>query len=630
MDNPPSLRRALRLALCFGALCSLGGWFTSSWMNELGGGAVGAWTTAGFGALVGFALGRSARSRGHWGVFVLAATSAGAANALTLLIALSTGKSHLDRSFLASAPAMTMLAMVLGSVVAAVLFLPPLAIVYGAHIAAPRARPGSMVDEVDGGEVWFRTAALGFALSIAGSVSTIRKGMTHLDWLASAALGAMALIVAAGLVQQHRLRRLSTELRRSEDERLVVTVPAFDLGVGEDLWTSGQEQSSHYRASARPITTVLGSVASARAMLGHTTFVRGLVLVLAGASFVFAEMRPVQQPAPATPLGAARPAAVAYAAPNLSWYPQPQPNLIDLDADGVEDVVGLRWNSPQQDTALSIEATDGATFRTRWATTPIKSQWASPRTHLVMSKSALFLTDSEGMLHVYDLHDGKLTSEMKIPARHGWTAEICGDPDSPIAWFRDDVDYAHVNQGTLVSPSGELTEAARPSWCRRGDRNGRECSQPGDGVCHSNDGSQSKNKNVSRGPAVEEGDAGVTLAHAKGPTGSVLVGYDPKTKAIRWERDLAFEGSDLHASPQIETLLGNGRLYSRYQEKGGRWTLGARDAHTGAPLWSHAIPNALHGAHFDSMTVSTQRLYVAHDWHVDVFDPATGALLGTM
>ncbi len=630
MDNPELPRSALRLAVCFGAICALGGWFASAvpWASELELRSLCIWTTGGFGALIGYALGAwLSKPGGSWGALVLSTICAGSANALTLLVLLSLDKPFGDRSSLAAVPTLAMFAVAFGAVTS-LLFLPPLAIVFGAHAARRRSRPLSIVDRVEGASVWFRTALVICIASILGSTSTDRTTTRVLGIVAIAALGAMLVVVVDGVIHRHRAGRLRAGLRPADGT--VDETPSIDLGLGDEVWTSADEQSTHYRLSARATTTVVGSFVTANRALGHATLVRGLWLLAAGASFVFVETAKrdaTPAPAPRAAVGAS--AAVATDGGHTSWYPQPNPILIDLDGDGIEDIVGLRWNAQHADAALSIVATNGATFRTLWATAALKSQWASPRTHLVMSKGAFFLTDSEGMLHVYDSADGRLTSEMKLPARDGWTAEICGSPDSANAWIRDDYDYAHVSQGTLVSRSGRSIELTRPAWCRHDARYGRACGTPGEGACRSNEGVGSKRSDVATGPSFEEDDLGVDLASAKGPTGSYLVGYDPKTRATRWERELAFDGTDLHASPQIETLLGHGRLHSRYQEKSGRWILGARDARTGVALWSREVPRALHGANFDSMTITGQRLYVAVDWHVDVFDPATGTWLGS-
>jgi hypothetical protein len=82
---------------------------------------------------------------------------------------------------------------------------------------------------------------------------------------------------------------------------------------------------------------------------------------------------------------------------------QRRPILVDIDSDGMQEVIGLRWDSTDESRALFVTAHDGASHRPLWSTDPIPSQWMSPQTQLVRSADVLFLNDSERRLHFHDV-----------------------------------------------------------------------------------------------------------------------------------------------------------------------------------------------------------------------------------
>ena len=164
----------------------------------------------------------------------------------------------------------------------------------------------------------------------------------------------------------------------------------------------------------------------------------------------------------------------------------------------------------------------------------------------------------------------------------------------------------------------------------------RACDKPGDGPCVSSRRIKPVSAHVEASYLLEEHEVGVALGierseGARPSTyGSYVVGYDPKTSKVRWEHALAFDDGELHDDPRIHVAFGQGRVFGFYQQKSGKWVLGARDGLTGAVTWHREPPRSQHGTNFMSMTISRQRLYVVLDWRVEVFDPATGDSLGVI
>jgi hypothetical protein len=309
----------------------------------------------------------------------------------------------------------------------------------------------------------------------------------------------------------------------------------------------------------------------------------------------------------------------------LSWYRQPGPIVAHLDEDATEDVIGLRWDSSHEEAALSIVATNGASFQPVWRTTPIRAQWGSPRTHLARSLDRLYLSDSEGLVHLYDLADGH---ETRAPLTVARVHELCGRPNTLAeAWYRDQDDWRKMDHGVLLDRDGEAKPAARPPWCRALRRT---CDKPGDGVC----GRIRKDGRLGA-VSLEDGDVGVTLGGKSFQVGTInygfyLTGYDPKTGAVRWDHTLPFTTDELHADPHLRVELGAGNVYGFYQLKSGAWKLGARSGRTGEVLWQREPPRAVHGTTFSDMSISAERLYVAIDWRLEVFDLSTGKSLGVV
>lgn len=525
--------------------------------------------------------------------------------------------------------------MIFGAILAALCFVPPLAVVFAAHTRVGRARPGSFVDLSDRRRVWFGTAAVVF---LAAWITT-NLGSAANDGSKAIALAATSALLGlwvADVAQVTRLFQLLTGLGRSDEDGIGSYAPFVDLGIGDERWVQTQPREGPYRSTVQVTKVVRGALFEAQRILTRATLVHAVVLLVVVVGFVRVATRTAPHPVAKAPSPRPPPPVLAtpissQTSPQLSWYPQHGPILVDLDADGTEDVVGLRWDSSHEDAALSIVATDGATFRSLWKTTPLRSQWASPRTRLVHSSGTLFLTDSEGFLHIYDLKDGKERVDRVTLSAETAASDLCGAPDGePQLWLRDHNDWKRMDRGILVDGAGRITKGNRPKWCRQ--VNGRRyCGEPGEGACHNYQGVKSKTPRVSTSHSFEENDVAVTLGTLTGgTTGSYLVGHDPKTRKIRWEHALASADDELHGQPQLQQQLANGRLYSFYQLKTGKWVLGATDGRTGEAVWSREPPRTLHGANFVSMTISPQRLYLVLNWRVEVFNPATGESLGVI
>ena len=522
----------------------------------------------------------------------------------------------------------------LGIFVALFFFAPLVVVVLAARRRVGRARRGSVADGSDRRRAWFRTAA---AITIAAWLLRLAPWAETRGWLVAAisTTAGLVWIWLADLVALAGLFRSIRGAERSVDPVDVDHGPVTDLGIGEERWLCSGARAHPYRSTERVTRVLRGALFEVqdlltRAALWHTGLALIAVFALLLAPSRASDTKTiVEVPSPVIPM-----VQQIQRGPQLAWYPQREPILVHLDGDGIEDVVGLRWDPTHEEAALSVVATDGATFRTVWSSAPIKSQWANPRTRLVRSGDHLYLTDSEGFIRVYVLATGREEAEFKV----GDTTELCGSPSPPsAAWFRDTDDWKSLDRGIqLEGPTWQPFPAPRPAWCKNAGRRTCDSSKPGDGPCFSDKGLHPPSKSMSPSYALEDGDVGVAFGTPKTEGSrpevynSFLVGFDPKTGKARWEHPLQFDSAKLHSQPQLHTELAQGRVFGFYQLENGSWELGARDGMTGEVTWRREPPRALHGTNFASMTISPQRLYLVLNWRVEVFDQSSGESLGVI
>ncbi len=496
--------------------------------------------------------------------------------------------------------------------------------------ASSDARDGSAVSRVERGRVEFRAGAV-VALLGALWLTSARAFGGLLFGLACATL---AVTWTIGALQVRILTRWARRAVRVEDEA-PVRAGNVDLGVGAGQWLLEERADHPYRAGRAGSLVLQGDLPEAVDRLVTMTLARTPVLVLMGVLVVLVPRhrprsfdegpppRPVAQKSVTTP-------ARSGDGPSLGWYPQPGPILADLTADGVDDIVGLRWDWDKEEAALSVVATDGRTFRRIWSTESRPAKWYSPSIHLVRSGSALFLTDSEGNLFVHDL----ATGAQRAWASVGPTEDFCASPDAEEVWGQPRDREGDDLGGTLFTATGSRSLVDRPSWCPRSWRVD-DCPRADGSACVPSARPPWLRDNFAVHTIREQDDLGVVLAfppkeRQRDAVPPLLLGYDPKGGKKRFEARLPFTDDEIHTEPDLAVGVAAGRLVAYYQLKSGAWLLGARDARTGDRLWHRNPPRAEHGTHFGSMTAAKDRLYVRLNTRLEVFDATNGDSLGVV
>ncbi len=586
----------------FAAIAGITGWVVADGLCHANPGE--GLACAGLSFAAGFAVVRVCRSR--WAVLCLAVALAAA------LFGLGSG---LRWSF-----ERLVLPVFLGVAVA----VPPVAVLLFTHTAgrwSGRARPGSIVDRGDRLRIWLATA---FAVSLlsafvalaADAPSSLRSAIAF-----TAAIATLA-IAASDFGAYRQLDATLANVEPNEAELAPASV-TLDLGLGDERWSCAEKLGPAYRSFERRALVLIGNPDLVRPLIRRQLRVSSVLASLAviSAGFVASRTAPVDEPPPPLPSSLELQAQRTDVQTGLSWYLSQRPIVIDLNGDGTEDVIGLRWSSSQDARPLSVVASDGATFRMLWRTEPIRSQWHSPRTHLLRSGSRLFLTDSEGLCHIRDSASGR---EVHPPIAVASSTYVCAvRSGTPSIWIEG---APASDKGVTIDGNGKMTPGTRPAACETDEAPYTPTGSP---ECHSK-----------LRPAIGKHHAffiqkidGVGVGHDFGNgrlPRSTFFGFDPETCKVLWEGPLAFNSEPLHDNPQLSTEITPRHIYGFYQLQNGHWVLGARDSRTGAVAWSREAPRARLGSNSIALSASATRVYLALDWRLEVFAAESGESLGVL
>lgn len=414
----------------------------------------------------------------------------------------------------------------------------------------------------------------------------------------------------------------------------------IEIGVGEGLSVSGQRGGGPYRDGQIAELLVHGAIGQGVAIATHATHRRvpavamvamALGAVLASPSRSSPEETPRFAPVPAaqarTPAAAKPPQRSSDFRTYLSWYPQAKPIVEDLNGDGVEDVIGLRWDANNKRAALHVVANDGKTMGELWRSEGYPAQWAGRSTFLLRHGTRLFMTDGEGNLRVFGLSTGSFSTFADVPL----PAQLCGVHDDPRVFLQT----AYPADGWFIDPEGRREAGKRPERCDAIVQL-PSCDNDKTTVCRPKQWPAFLAAERESGSVdlFEDHSAGVAIkspyAFGASSGGWTIWGYEPKTRKKRYEVSTVFAGDVLHAKPDLNTKVSAGRVFVYYQQKNGSWRLGARDAASGEVLWKIEPPRAEMGTTFMNMHATDKRLYVALDHRLEVFDAATGTSLGVV
>jgi len=555
-----------------------------------------------------------------WLALVVAMFLGGAtAGSLTCFCLAIVGGVWRDAGDLTTLPLVTMAGALFGGVMTFA-FVPTFALVFAAWRRTGRARFGTPVDKTDRQRLW-STTTVGLCLYALAMFHSDTDVDPSPQWLALyIALGAFVVAgccLVANVRRQRQVAAVTRDLHESSEA--VDDDSTFDLGLGDQSWTLDAIAIHPYRGAARAVSAVKGSVDVARRVLRSGTALSAVTLAVSvvtltrfpsGQEYTIEEKLYADAAAPLAAVAEA-PTCAGY-----SWYNARAPLPIDVNGDGVKDVVGLRWNSAREGRSLAVAAVDGVSHRELWCQEGIPSQWGSSRTQLVRSGDHLYLADSEQLLRTYHLKDGtQVAPPMAVPE----LLEMCAGEDGRL-WYRSELDGL---EGRETDPQGTQYPAPRPATCgHRGAQGQLSCwrgsDAPGRGM------TWVRNDQPDVGQLVLHDSPRRRTPDAKEPLELAAFSVSGERCEELWRAPITFATDRLHRDPQMNVMAHGDVIYTYYQLHDGSWRLGARSGITGHVLWTREPARTNRGSSFHSLTAADDRLYVGLQWRLDMHDSRSG------
>ena len=232
------------------------------------------------------------------------------------------------------------------------------------------------------------------------------------------------------------------------------------------------------------------------------------------------------------------------------------------------------------------------------------------------------ISDARAKLHLIDTGDGATIKSLDLSDR---VKTICGAAESSTFW----IEQVDKREFLLDSKSGELREGERPDGCRS--------AEPRWGLIP--DGSQRRRlrrlgRKIDDFEAerfTEDGErtivAGVREPGTKVP---VAVGL-AADGSIAWRVDVpSIDPLRARESSNTHDDVGGGRYVTVYGEGSKAWHVTAFDAETGDRLWDQELRSVFAVDSIHGVIVTEDYVLVIRTSSLEVLDPTTGALRGTI
>jgi len=324
--------------------------------------------------------------------------------------------------------------------------------------------------------------------------------------------------------------------------------------------------------------------------------------------------------------------ALALAKADFLWDTVSGPPIPVASASGPESVVGRIRKRPGDD--LWIASFEGAKLTQAWAVGPFGTYSQGYRsTFTAVVGRFVVVTDYRAYIHAYDVATGKELHSLQLSDR---VKQMCSSPDGkPLVW----IEQNDEKTGIFDATTGTTSAATRPAWCPNEWQNERsDCRgwlKRGAPVAHCRGPESAPKVNGFEALNVlQDGDVAVALGKKKpGTAVPLVVGFDPQTKAIRWQHPVP--SGDLATAAESGTTglmdaLSDGRFVSPYETTPRGWHYTAFDARSGDRLWDIELQKVFGVDTPEGFSLSPSRVYVMRTSSVEIYDAKTGALLGTL
>jgi hypothetical protein len=284
------------------------------------------------------------------------------------------------------------------------------------------------------------------------------------------------------------------------------------------------------------------------------------------------------------------------------------------------------------DDTLWIAAFDGAKPAMVWKTGPFGTYSEGyTSTFASVIGRGVVVTDYRATVHVYDLASGRETRTLRLSDR---AKSMCAAPDGkPHAWIETKDEKSILFNADL----GTVAAAPRPPWCvdasSGGDCRGWHGRGPPRLGCR-DPSFAPKVSGFEASNVLEEGDVAVALGKKHPGTGvPIAIGFDPKTKALRWQQPVySGDQASVAESSAISVMdaLAGGRFVTPYQVTSKAWHFTAFEGKTGQRLWDVPLQPIFGIDYPEGLSLSMSRLYVMRTYSVEIYDAKTGELLGSV
>jgi outer membrane protein assembly factor BamB len=323
-------------------------------------------------------------------------------------------------------------------------------------------------------------------------------------------------------------------------------------------------------------------------------------------------------------------AAVSELTSSFLWDTVAGPPIPVAGAGGVEGFVGRIRSRPGDE--LWVGLFEGAKLGQVWKAGPFGTYSEGYKsTYMSVVGRSVVVTDYRATVHVYDLATGKETRAVKLSDR---AKGMCASPDGkPRVW----IELSDEKNLLFEAAQGTVAAAPRPAWCPDSWAANDDCRGwlkrgPPMLSCRGAEAAPKVNA-FQAANVVEEGDLAVALGKKHpGTAVPMAVGFDPRTRAVKWEQPVA-SGDQASVAEQstisIMDALADGRFVAPYELTKG-WHFTAFDARSGQRLWDVPLQPLIGVDHPEGFALSATRVYVMRTSSLEVYNAKTGALVGTL
>jgi hypothetical protein len=323
-------------------------------------------------------------------------------------------------------------------------------------------------------------------------------------------------------------------------------------------------------------------------------------------------------------------AAVSGLTSSFLWDTVAGPPIPVAGAGGVEGFVGRIRSRPGDE--LFVALFEGAKLGQVWKAGPFGTYSEGYRsTYMSVVGRSVVVTDYRAIVHVFDLGTGKETRAVKLSDR---AKGMCASPDGkPRVW----IELSDEKNVVFDADQGTAGGAPRPAWCPDSWAASDDCRGwlkrgPPMPSCRGAEAAPKVN-GFQAANVVEEGEFAVALGKKHpGTAVPMAVGFDPRTKAVKWEQPVASgDQASVAESSTISIMdaLADGRFVAPYELTKG-WHFTAFDARSGQRLWDVPLQPLIGVDHPEGFALSATRVYVMRTSSLEIYNAKTGSLVGTL